>query len=104
MSSGLAEIVAQAIKIPIARELCLAVLWYVGIRLCINTENWLLLAQLVLAGLAAVVGFWWYYNRGRDKGGGATKVFFLIVMVLMALPLLLLAAKRRKLQEAHRAS
>ena len=104
MGSGLAEIVGQAIKIPIAREICLAILWYFGIHFCIEAENWLLLVQLILAGLAAVVGFWWYYNRGRDKGGGGAKVFFLVVMVLIALPLLLLAAKKRIAQEARDAS
>ena len=76
MSSGIGVIVGPALKIPVAREICLAILWYVGINYCIQTENWLLMAQLIAAGLAA-----WALPRGSDYRGwlvGACAIAFAI--------------------------
>ena len=101
MSSGAAGIVGTALKIPVAREVVLAIAWYVSICLCVEDARWLLMSQIIVAGLLTVAGYWWFYNRRREKGGGGAKVLWLVILVLAAIPILLVAAKRRRGRSAH---
>ena len=101
MSSGGAEVVGELLKIPVAREITVAVLWFMMLQFAVAEGEWGLFG-LTTAFAVAVLGVAWLRYRRRNRGGGG-KLALAVVVVLMAAPLLLVAWRRRRREEGRRA-
>ena len=101
MSSGGAEVVGELLKIPVAREITVAVLWFMMLQFAV-AEGGGGLFGLTTAFAGAVLGVAWLRYRRPNRGGGG-KLALAVVVVLIAAPLLLVAWRRRRREEGRRA-
>jgi hypothetical protein len=102
VSDGGAGVIAELLRIPVLREITLAVLWYVSLLVGLQEGVWSWFLFMSLVGVVVAGIHWFVYNRDRKDTGGGLKLLLVLLVMLVLFPLLIVSWRRRRAKEqAH---